>query len=190
MDKERAALLDAAAAFLWSDTLQDASESFVRANSSLFAGAVCFAADAGATLCASLATSRVRCHTARAPCRIITGVRVLIDLQVGLVHEQRLEWQPVYQQYRDLYERALEGFCARQGVDLETFVAACQDALDNSEWAHHRGFAECVLAMATYEYFIKMMASAADSGCAPATAADASSAGHGEGLVDDVDGFL
>lgn len=113
----------------------------------------------------------------------------------GIDGEQRLEWQKIYTSYQQLYERALEGFCERQHVELEVFVQACQDALDNSEWAQHRGFAECVLSMATYEYFIKMMTTAAEEAADDrAVLVDVvrrgeSSSGGGEGLVD-ADDFM
>jgi hypothetical protein len=86
--------------------------------------------------------------------------------------EQRLEWQQLYLDYCSLYERALEDFVASQGCTVETFVGACRDALDNSAWTDHRGLAACVLAMAEYEYFLRMMSMAAADGSEATAAAD------------------
>eukprot|EP00966_Prymnesium_polylepis_P052431 1214307-Prymnesium_polylepis.1 len=68
----------------------------------------------------------------------------------GIDGEQRLEWQEVYTQYRAVYERVLTDFLQRQNVSLESFCAACEDALSNSEWQHLKGFVEVVLAMESY----------------------------------------
>ena len=118
MEESSKALLDAAASFLWSDTLQGASDRFVEMHCHLFAGAK---------------------HDG----------------------EQHLDWQPLYLEYCGMYEQALEAFVISRGCTVEVFVRACRDALDNSEWAEHRGLASCVLAMAEYPYFLNMMAMAA-----------------------------
>jgi hypothetical protein len=76
--------------------------------------------------------------------------------------EQLLEWQPIYLSYCQIYESALEGFVASQRITLEEFVDACQDAMSHSKWNAHRGLAECICAMSSYEYFINMMMAAVD----------------------------
>ena len=105
----------------------------------------------------------------------------------------------MYLQYRAIYERALEQFCLRELITLETFVAACAAALTHSDWAEYAGFAECMLAMSTYEYFVQMMCTAAEAqGCArPSSSSQAfgkaatscHGGGVGEGLVDADDDF-
>ena len=98
--------------------------------------------------------------------------------------EQRLEWQQAFIEYRQLYERALEGFCAREQVSQNDFVEACRMALDHSDWNDLRGFAECVLAMGDYSYFFRMMAeAAAESG---AICGHMDNGGQGDGLIDEL----
>jgi hypothetical protein len=120
-----------------------------------------------------------------------------LSVQLGIHGEQRLEYQQLYLQYRAIYERALEQFCLRENIAFGTFVDACEAALTHSEWAEYSGFAECVLAMSTYEFFVQMMCTAAEAqGCAgPSSSSRASGeaschgGGVGEGLVDADDDF-
>ena len=49
-----------------------------------------------------------------------------------------------------------------------------QDALSNSEWQHFRGFVEVVLAMESYDYFVRMM-------CASGEQQDGGGGGGGDG---------
>lgn len=77
--------------------------------------------------------------------------------------EQRLEWEEVYHAFRCMYEAQLEHFLAHHAVEMGTFAAACQDALDNSSWQDSKGLVEVVLAMCEYPFFISMMADAAEA---------------------------
>ena len=81
--------------------------------------------------------------------------------------EQDLRWHAIYRLYADLYESRLEDFLASHGCDLDEFVAACRDALAHSTWQEHRGLATCILSMAEYDYFITMMADAAEDAANP-----------------------
>eukprot|EP01048_Picozoa_sp_COSAG05_P019240 COSAG05_NODE_2963_length_2459_cov_2.922458_3_plen_306_part_00 len=79
--------------------------------------------------------------------------------------EQRLEWTQAHRDFQELYELQLEGFIAAQSFSAEEFAKACQDALDHGDdWADGHTSAtmvEGVLASASYEHFVEMMASAA-----------------------------
>lgn len=185
LESEQKKILSAAADFLWSTRFQQHSDDFVATNAPLFIGAVCrnpvffseaYLVDSNhSTLCAHVSI-----------------------FQLGIHGEQRLEYQQLYLQYRAIYERALEQFCLRENIAFGTFVDACEAALVHSEWAEYAGFAECVLAMSTYEYFVQMMCTAAEAqGCAgPSSSSRASGkatschgGGVGEGLVDADDDF-
>ena len=63
--------------------------------------------------------------------------------------------------FQQLFEFQLEQFVATQSFSQAEFVAACQDALDNGDWANCKGLVEVVLSMSTYEYFVRMMVAAA-----------------------------
>ena len=74
------------------------------------------------------------------------------------VHANRPHW---------LQEQQLEKFVDSQGATLSGFLAACKAALqEGSGWEEHRGFVDSVLAMGEYEYFVGMMADAAEEATA------------------------
>lgn len=98
--------------------------------------------------------------------------------------EQRLEWQDVYQSFRALFEAELEGFLGRNLVTMEDFVAACQDALNNSDWVHGKGLVEVVLAASEYQFFLNMMIGAAAEAAQPLPG-EAWAGAEGDGLVDE-----
>lgn len=112
------AILDAAAAFLWSDETQALHNQFIARHVHSFHGA-------------------------------------------SLDGEQNVEWQEIYLQFVDMYEKQLEDFCTSADVELADFVEACREALSHSTWQEQRGLATVVLAMAEYPYFISSMATAA-----------------------------
>ena len=101
--------------------------------------------------------------------------------------EQRLEWQGVYETFRALFEAELEGFLGRNLVTMEDFVAACQDALDNSDWTHGKGCVEVVLAASEYKFFLNMMIDAAAEAAQLVLPDEAWTGGEGDGpgLVDE-----
>lgn len=84
--------------------------------------------------------------------------------------EQQLEWQHIYLEYTQMYESALESFVAEAHTTLAQFVGACRDALDNSAWQEHRGLATYILSAAEYDYFLRMMATAAADAMEPPAA--------------------
>ena len=79
--------------------------------------------------------------------------------------EQRLEWTQAHGDFSEIFEMQLEQFIAGQVFSAEEFSQACQDALDHGDdWADGHTSAsmvECVLASASYEHFIGLMAGAA-----------------------------
>jgi len=76
--------------------------------------------------------------------------------------EQRLEWGEAHRDFQQLFELQLEQFVVVQEFSAEEFVAACQDAIDNASFADGKGLVEVVMAMSTYDYFIKMMIAASE----------------------------
>ena len=78
----------------------------------------------------------------------------------GVEGEQKLEWTQAHLDFQQLFEFQLEQFVATQSFSQAEFVAACQDALDNGDWANCKGLVEVVLSMSTYEYFVRMMVAA------------------------------
>ena len=149
MQSSSTAIMNAAAEFLWSEELQRASDTFVSTQAHLFTEA---RIDGEQRLewqqiylaCAQCSNTG---RTASDPWKMYT----LPTKSCGPI---------ACTTDRQLYESALEDFCAAHGISADGFVEACQDALQHSEWAEHRGMAECILAMAGYEYFLKMMSAA------------------------------
>eukprot|EP01048_Picozoa_sp_COSAG05_P012003 COSAG05_NODE_1172_length_5623_cov_3.561188_7_plen_176_part_00 len=68
----------------------------------------------------------------------------------------------IYKEFQQLYEGKLEGFLAAEGIEAFDFAAACKGALQAGEGSADNGFVEILLSMSEYEYFVKMMAEAAE----------------------------
>ena len=75
----------------------------------------------------------------------------------GADGEHRLEWSEIHAEFRALYEERLEAFLSAQGFEMGEFTSACEDALNDPNWAHCKNLVEAVLAMGEYEYFINLM---------------------------------
>ena len=88
----------------------------------------------------------------------------------GLQGEQRLEWSEAHANFQQLFEFHLEQFVEHQPFGAADFVAACQEALDRGTWANCRGLVQTVLSMTSYEYFVRMMTTAANEEEAASTA--------------------
>ncbi|CAM9205591.1 unnamed protein product [Heterosigma akashiwo] len=76
--------------------------------------------------------------------------------------EHKLEFSDIHSEYLELFERGLESYIDEQGLTIQDFWSACQDAISDKYCAifeehEHHWFVEFLLSSIDYQNFFKMM---------------------------------
>ena len=134
-------ILQQAAEFFMGEEFQDAIDSFVDDNFSLFADQTEIYADVDHSDSESEEY-----------------------LAVGITREHSTLQHEAYARFQQLFEEKLETFVERQGVDRQGFLRACKQAVsDDALGIENMGtvFVDLLLATSEYEGFVTMMATQA-----------------------------